>query len=151
MRTRKKNKILITGWLKGHQQNPKMKPKIHAWRTTAKMNPHSRPCISKVSTWIPYHQLVPSAPGCINISHMWEAQNLNPQNSTMPEFNFLFYNDLTFYLKLSIPSFGRDFNQTLLGKINQVRVFFSQPLSLGLQLSSKDKEGAETVILSIRA
>lgn len=27
MRTRKKNKILITGWLKGHYQNPEMKPK----------------------------------------------------------------------------------------------------------------------------
>lgn len=58
--------------------------------------------------------------------------------------------DLTFYLKLSIPSFGKNFNQTLLGKINQVRVFFSEPFSVGLKISSKNKEEAETVILSIR-
>lgn len=33
--------------------------------------------------------------------------------------------DLIFYLKLSIPSFGRNFNQAILGKINQVRVFLT--------------------------
>lgn len=59
--------------------------------------------------------------------------------------------DPTFYLKLSIPSSGKNFNQTLVGKINQVRAFFSQPLSLGLQLSSKNKDGAETMIVNIRA
>lgn len=68
-REREQHKILITGWLKGHQQDPEMKPKIYAWRTAARINPHSRPCISKVTTWTLCHQLLLSAPGCINIAH----------------------------------------------------------------------------------
>lgn len=47
MRTRKKHKILITGWLKGHQQDPEMKPKIYAWRTAARIIPARAPAFLK--------------------------------------------------------------------------------------------------------
>lgn len=112
MRTRKKHKILITGWLKGHQQDPEMKPKIYAWRTAARIIPARAPAFLK------------SPPGLSVISecsvllaaltfHIRRRYRISThktqvcQNSTLSSIY-----DLTFYLKLSISSFGRNFNQT---------------------------------------
>lgn len=68
----------------------------------------------------------------------------------MPKFNFIFYVWPSFLSQTFTPSFGKNLNQTLQSKVNQVRIFFSQSLSWQLQLSFQNKEGLETVILSIR-
>lgn len=130
MRTRKKNKTLITGWLKGHQQNPEIKPKNSCLENHSQdksplsplhfLSRHldSLPSVSAQCSWLHQYFLYV---GSIESIHTTQVC----QNSTL----FPMY-DLTFSLKLSIPSFGKNFNQTLLGKINLKSGFSSLNSSL---------------------
>lgn len=125
---------------------PKWNPKIHAWRTTAKINPHSRPCISKSPPGICHQCSVLLAALAFRISRRHRISIHKTQvcqNATL----FSIY-DLTFYIKLFITSFGKNSHQVLLGKIKPVRVFLT--LIPGITVKLQRQRKGETVILSMR-
>ena len=66
------------------------------------------------------------------------------QNATL----FSIY-DLTFFLKLSIPAFGRNLNLTLLGKNQSSQVFVTLILRVAVKFQAQ-KKSKDCVILSIR-